>query len=162
MYYVGHMPSCTEIRQLYANTEAEKTAAAKIEQDPKARAVVDDVNIAYDSVRRLDQTEVDTNQEKDGVEFTASPKKRNGFQRFMGFGETPVETIADLASDKQDVSSITASRTGPEMDVSVSFEDGRDDLVYNKTVSDDGEVYFQRGNEVVGLTKDGLLSYTTL
>lgn len=163
MHYVGHVPSRTEIRQLYANTAAEKAAAGAVEKNAEARAVVDDVNIVFDSMRRLDETPIDASQEDKGnVSIEATPQKLSGFKKFMGWGETPVETIAMNASDKNDVANIEGTKSGEELDVVVSYEGEREPTVYNKTVSENGDVYFQRGNEVVGMTTDGLLSFTTL
>lgn len=160
MYYAGvQMPSRTEIRQLYANTPAEKKAAASVEKQPEARAVVDAVNLVYDNVRRLDETPVDSSEGRGTVDFEAAPKKRNGFQKAIGWGETPVESIAMEASKKNDIANISGTMDGPEMDVSVSYEDGRDPLVYSKTVAKSGEVYFQRGSELVGMDTNGLLTF---
>ena len=163
MYYAGvQMPSRTEIRQLYANTAAEKKAAASVEKQPEARAVVDAVNIVYDNVRRLDETSVDASEGRGTVEFEAAPKKRNGFQKAIGWGETPVESIAMEASKKNDIAQISGTMDGAEMDVSVSFEDGRAPLIYSKTVAKNGEVFFQKGNELVGMDTNGLLTFVTL
>lgn len=163
MYAVGgyphNMPSRTEIRKMYAETEAEKATADKVESHTKARQVVDDVNSVAFSLLRLDESDVDTAEGKGEVQFEAVPKKLGGFKKFFGIGETPVESIAHRASDKNDVASITGQSSGANLDVVVSFEDGREPLVYNKTEADNGEVYFQRGNDLVGLDQNGNLFF---
>ena len=161
MYNIGaypQMPSRTEIRQMYASTDAEKAGAAKVEGDKSAAAVVDDVNSVMFSMKRLDQSERDGNEEKGQVSISAQPKDRNWFQRATGMGETPVEEIADRNSEKGDkVSNVTGSMTEKEMEVVVNYEGDKAPLIYTKSESDDGTVFFQRGNEIVGMNPDGLL-----
>lgn len=160
MYPVGAhyaMPSPVEIRKMYAGSKAEAAGAAAIEDNKAARAVVDDVNFVRYEMSRLDQSSVDTDPSKDGVTVEAQPKKLNFLQKFTGIGASPVEEIA-LASEKEgQVSTISGTLSDKEMDVVVSFADKADPLVYSKIEADDGSVFFQRGNETVGIDVNGNL-----
>lgn len=161
MYNVGaysQMPSRTEIRKLYADTKAEDVSAAAVENNAAARVVVDDVNSVRYSVRRLDDTEFDSNQDKGVVEFSATPKKLNLFQRATGIGETPVEEIAGRNKEKSDeVSNISGSLSPEGMDVTVSYEGDKEPLVYSKNQDEQGNVFFQRGKDLVTMDVNGNL-----
>lgn len=159
MYPVGGyyaMPSPVEIRKLYAGTEAEKAAASAVEANPAARAIVDDVNFVQYEMSRLDGSEFDTDSSKQNVSLDAQPKKTNFFQRLTGIGLTPVEEIATFQKSKEPVSSVEGVLKADEMDVTVNYE-GKDSLVYSKVEAEDGAVFFQRGNETVGIDANGNL-----
>ena len=45
----------------------------------------------------------------------------------------------------------------PHLDVVVNYEGGKDSLIYSKVEAEDGTVFFQRGNETVGIDAKGNL-----
>jgi hypothetical protein len=151
------MPSPATIRRLYAGTKAEDVGADAIESNKAARAVVDDVNTVHYDMRRLDQSDIDGDKEKGRVDLQAQPKSLSFFQRATGIGSTPLEDIAAHASSKGDVASVSGSLSAKEMDVTVSFSSDKEPLIYSKMEAEDGTVFFQRGNETVGLDVNGNL-----
>lgn len=160
MYPVGGyyaMPNPVEIRQLYAGTEAEKNSAAAVESNKAARDIVDDVNFVHYEMRRLDQTEFDSDRADKTVSVDAKPKDANFFQRLTGIGLSPVDEIASHKKSEEKVSSVEGSLSEKEMDVVVNYEGGKDSLIYSKVEAEDGTVFFQRGNETVGIDAKGNL-----
>lgn len=155
----GYLPSPVDVRKLYAETKAEKEGALAVESDRAARAVVDDVNSVHYSMRRLDHyEEFDKNPEKGAVEVDATPKKLNFLQRATGIGETPIEEIANRNREKgAEVTNVSGTLSKDEMDVVVSFAGEKEPLVYSKNVDEAGNVFFQRGNELVSLDANGNL-----
>jgi hypothetical protein len=147
---------------MYASTEAEKVCAAQVEGNPEARQVVDDINFMQSELRRLDQSELDTAEDKGVVEFAAVPKKLNGFQKFTGWGATAVEDMAGVASSKNDVAQLLGSMTEKQLDVTVNFENDKKPMVYSKVEQEDGAVFFQRGADAVSMDKHGNLVMTQL
>ena len=161
MYPVGGyyaVPNPVEIRELYAGTKAEKAGAAEIERNKAARDIVDEVNFVRYEMSRLDGTEFDTDAEKKSVAVDAQPKKANFFQKVTGIGLSPVDDIASQAKGKKDeVATVEGILNDKEMDVTVNFANKDEALVYSKIESEDGAVFFQRGNETVGLDANGNL-----
>ena len=151
------MPNPVEIRQLYAGTEAEKKSAAAVESNKAARDIVDDVNFVHYEMRRLDQTEFDQDSADKNVTIDAKPKDANFFQRLTGFGLSGVDEIASHQKSDQKVSSVEGSLSEKEMDVVVNYEGDKDPLIYSKVEAEDGTVFFQRGNETVGIDAKGNL-----
>ena len=157
------MPSRVEVRQLYAGTKAEGVSAAAVENNQAAQAVVDDVNSVHFSMRRLDGTAQDSNKDKGSVSIDTAPKTLNFFQRATGFGETPVEEIAGRNSQKGDqVSSVSGSLDQDGLDVTVSYQNDKEPLLYSKTQDDLGNVFFQRGQDLVTVDVNGNLVMQTL
>ncbi len=157
--YPGYLPSPVEVRKLHAETKAEAEGAAAIESDRAARSVVDDVNAVHYAMRRLDHYEqFDKNPEKGAVEVESAPKKLNLFQRATGIGETPIEEIANRNREKgAEITNVSGTLSKDEMDVVVSFAGEKEPLVYSKNVDEAGNVFFQRGHELVSLDANGNL-----
>ena len=157
--YAAYLPSPVEVRKMYADTKAEDVGAANIEGNRAAREIVDDVNSVHYAMRRLDHyEEFDQNPEKGEVKIDATPKHLNFFQRATGFGETPIEEIAGQNKAKgEEVTNVSGTLSKDEMDVTVSYAGDKEPLVYSKNVDGDGNVFFQRGNDLVSLDAKGNL-----
>lgn len=157
--YPGYLPNPVDVRKLYSETKAENAGAAAIESNHSARSVVDDVNSVHNAMRRLDHyDELDLNAEKGAVEINAAPKKLNFLQRATGIGETPIEEIAGRNKEKGDeITNVSGTWTKDEMDVVVSYSGDKEPLVYSKNVDESGNVFFQRGQELVSLDANGNL-----
>jgi hypothetical protein len=163
MYNVGaytQMPSRTEIRQLWAETKAENVTASHVEGDSAASAVIDDVNSVRFAMRRADGWEFDTNQNSGEVSLSAAPKSLNFLQRATGFGETPIEEIANLSKDE--VTNVSGTLDSDGLDVVVSFSGDKEPLVYGKNQDEAGNVFFRRGNDLVTVDVNGNLVMQSL
>ena len=152
------LPSPVTIREAFAQTQAEKLAAAAVENDAQSRDVVDTVNSALQDMRSLDGIRFDRGEMDHNVMVDRTPQELNWLQRNTGVGMTGVDFIAQsVAGEVGEVERVTG--TWSEQNLELKIQGSEANLTLHKSESEDGTVVFKKNDATVTIDSQGNLVF---